>query len=339
MVKHPDKILVLYTGGTIGMKNSNQGYVPTDDFERLFEKCLNPYQHTLPEYKFVSLDQLIDSANLVPKNWSYIGNKLLSEWANYEGFVILHGTDTMAYSASALSFMFQGLDKPIVLTGSQIPMCESNSDAIDNVVNALKFAASKLIYEVCICFDNKVLRGNRSTKIKSEALDAFNTPNLPWLTTRNNNSKKQNFLHLPTIVQHFLVPDFSCNAVLVLQVYPGISVQTFEGVFAKNKFKAIIIQTYGMGNTPNNDNSLLHLLKIAAKKEMIIVNITQCLIGGVNQSTYSTGKHLHELGVISGKDMTLEAAFAKLHFLIASGLNTSEIKQKILEPLAGELTC
>lgn len=331
-------ILILYTGGTIGMKDSEHGYVPMDNFGAFFEKMLKDSEEPLlPNFVFESLDSLIDSANLVPMNWTFIGQKLQSLWEDYDGFVVLHGTDTMAYTASALSFMFQGLNKPVVLTGSQIPMTQHNSDALDNVIHALHIAAEQKINEVSICFDGKILRGNRSTKVKSVALDAFNSPNIPWLGEKDNNIYGAH-LELPKRKCQFSVPVYDCNAVIVLHIYPGISAQAFEGIFTSNSFKAIIIQTYGMGNSPNIDSSLLRILKRAADEGVIVVNITQCLVGGVNQATYSTGSHMVELGVVPGSDMTLEAAFAKLHFLIASQCDQRQIRDKMLKSLAGELS-
>ena len=339
MTDSQHKVLILYTGGTIGMKDSGEGFVPMDNFGDFFKRKIDESDRlSIPSFEFKSLDSLIDSANLVPMNWTFIGQRLLKLWDDYDGFVVLHGTDTMAYTASALSFMFQGLNKPVVLTGSQIPLCKNESDALDNVVHALQVVAEQKINEVSICFDGKVLRGNRSTKVKSAALDAFNSPNLPWLNAKDIDTETADIFLLPNVTRQFLVPEFDCNAVLVLQIYPGISAQAFEGIFSSNSFKAIIIQTYGMGNTPNIDSSLLRILKRAAEAGIIVVNITQCMVGGVNQSTYSTGSHMQDLGVVSGGDMTLEAAFAKLHYLIACQYTSSQVKQKMLTAFAGEIS-
>lgn len=339
MEKTVKKILVLYTGGTIGMEPSDEGFVPMHHFDDFFEKALSAQDtQWLPDFDFKSLDDLIDSANLMPMNWTIIGTKLLDLWSNYQGFVVLHGTGTMAYTASALSFMFQGQNKPVVLTGSQVPMTQANSDALNNVIQACKVAVSE-INEVSICFDGKILRGNRSTKVNSFAFDAFNSPNLPWLGAVSDTVETKPFLTLPKKSPDYKTPTFDCDAVLVLQVYPGISAQAFEGVFTNNSFKAIVLKTYGAGNTPNVDSSLIRILKRASADDIIVVNITQCMVGGVEQSTYATGNHMLALGVVSGGDMTLEATFTKLHFLIAAGYNTAQIKQKLTEPLAGELTC
>lgn len=332
-------VLVLYTGGTIGMKSSAQGFVPMEDFEGFFrDKIAEKANIIVPEFDFVSLDSLIDSANLVPANWTFIGEKLLSFWHNYDAFVVLHGTDTMAYTASALSFMFQGLDKSVIITGSQLPLSQKYNDAYENVTKSLRLAAYAGLKEVCICFNGRVLRGNRSTKVKSAELDAFNSPNYPWLGTINTEVSLQSQFLLAPSTPHYLVPEFDCDAVLILQIFPGISALAFEGIFNQNCFKAIIIKTYGMGNSPNFDSPLMSIIERALAQGIIVLNITQCLIGGVNQETYSTGNHMKELGVIAGKDMTVEAAFSKLHFLIASGKSTNEIKQLLIQDLAGEMT-
>jgi L-asparaginase len=332
-------VLILYTGGTIGMEASDDGFIPMDNFEGFFKNNLTEIsKNFLPKYDFVSLDTLIDSANLVPMNWTLIGNKLLSVWDVYDGFVVLHGTDTMAYTASALSFMFQGNDKPIVITGSQVPLSEKYNDAYDNVIQSLSLAASCNIKEVCICFNGRVLRGNRSTKVKSEELDAFNSPNFPWLGSVNEEINLLSGSQPEKRVPHFFVPEFDCDAVLVIQIFPGISEVAFEGIFSQNCFKALIIQTYGMGNSPSLDSPLTRIIAKAVAQGLVVLNITQCMIGGVNQETYSTGNHMKKLGVVAGKDMTLEAAFVKLHFLIAVGLTTNLIKEQLSMSLAGELT-
>ncbi|PKG63520.1 MULTISPECIES: asparaginase [Pseudoalteromonas] len=333
------KILILYTGGTIGMKASADGFVPMEHFEQYFTDTLKMRCNTvLPMFDFVSLDMLIDSANLVPNNWTLIGNKLLALWQDYNGFVVLHGTDTMAYTASALSFMFQGNDKPIIITGSQIPLSEKHNDAYENVIQSLQLATYSDLKEVCICFNGKILRGNRSTKVKSSEFDAFNSPNYPSLGAVNGEIQlHSNLQRLPEALR-FLVPKFDCDAVMVLQIFPGISEVAFDGIFNQNRFKAIIIKTYGMGNSPNVDSPLMRIMARAVSQGLIVLNVTQCMQGGVNQETYSTGSHMKKLGVIAGKDMTLEAAFTKLHFLLARGLNTAEIKQQLNVALAGELS-
>ena len=177
-----NKVLVLNTGGTIGMQSSADGFIPMTGFDKYCLNVLAANDTSLAsDIDFISLDSLIDSADLLPKNWTMIGKKLEQLWDQYVGFVVLHGTDTMAYTASALSFMFQGISKPIVVTGSQIPLSEPESDGYDNLSNAVRLAADGRITEVCICFNGMVLRGNRSTKVKSTELDAFNSPNFPQL--------------------------------------------------------------------------------------------------------------------------------------------------------------
>lgn len=333
------KILLLYTGGTVGMKSSQDGYVPMDNFADFLKGKLSPtVKPQLPKFDVVSLDILIDSANLVPANWTGLGEKLLGNWQKYKGFVVLHGTDTMAYTASALSFMFQGLDKTIVVTGSQIPLSISGSDALANIEHAMLLAAQQQIPEVCICFNGSILRGNRSTKYNATQLEAFTSPNYPSLGQVKEQISLQKQMILGSNKLAFVVPQFKCNTVLVLQVYPGISTLEFDSIFSNNDFKAVIIQTYGMGNTPSMNSSLIRLLEQAYRQDIVVLNITQCMIGSVHQGVYSTGETMNKLGVVAGKDMTLEAAFSKLHFLIASGLTSNKVRRELTVELCGELT-
>ena len=333
------KVLVLYTGGTIGMQASASGFVPMPDFKTYCLAQLKSKAFTIAaDIEFISLDKLIDSADLVPQNWTAIGRKLQQNWQQYCGFVVLHGTDTMAYTASALSFMFQGCDKPIVITGAQIPMSEPDSDGMSNLVNALALAVNGTLNEVCILFNGKVLRGNRSTKINSIELEAFDSPNFPQLGHVSDQVMLDRSKLLVSIKKAFVLPDFACDAVLILQLYPGISSIALAGVLSQNQIKAIVLKTYGMGNTPKVDSSLLTMIKQAKQLGIIVVNISQCMVGGVYQDTYATGKHLTDLGVVSGKDMTVEAAFAKLHFLLASGLSVDSVKENFTQSLAGEIT-
>ncbi len=321
------------------MQSSDDGFVPMNNFETFFKGTFAKTPNTnLPEFDFVSLDVPFDGANLVPINWTVIGNKLLSLWQYYDGFIVLHGTDTMAYTAAALSFMFRGNDKPIVVTGSQIPLSEKNSDAYENVLQSLKLATCPGLLDVCICFNGKVLRGNRGTKVSSAQFDAFISPNYPCLGSVNSQVKLQSGLQLSPSTQHFIVPEFNCGAVLVLRMFPGISEVALEGVLNQNSFRAVIIQTFGKGNSPNHDSPLIQIIERAVAQELVVLNITQCIFGGVTQHAYSTGNHLNKLGVIAGHDMTMEAAFAKLHFLIGVGLNAVEIKQQLNIAIAGEWT-
>lgn len=339
MLIKPSKILLLYTGGTIGMKPSADGYVPMIDFPSLLKDRMKaPVNLHKIKFDIISLNNLIDSANLVPANWTDLGEMLLKNWKCYDGFVILHGTDTMAYTSSALSFMFQGLDKPIIITGSQIPLSVSGNDALDNIERAMLLAAQNDLLEVCICFNGAILRGNRSSKYQTTELDAFVSPNYPSLGKVEKVITLQNKMLLRNKKPAFVIPSFKCNSVMVLQMYPGISTMSFDSVFSNNEFKAIIIQTYGMGNTPNTDSSLIQLLEKANQQGIIVLNITQCMIGSVSQGVYSTGETMNKLGVIAGRDMTVEAAFSKLHFLIACDLPLKDIKNELEKNICGELT-
>lgn len=318
------KILILYAGGTIGMQASAQGYVPVSGFESLLrEQLRSGASQQLPDFEVQELEQLIDSSNLQPVHWSELAEKLISQWRNYDGFIILHGTDTMAYTASALSFILQGMDKPVIVTGSQIPLSELRNDAQDNLITALMLAGNYPIAEVCIYFNGRLLRGNRSSKLKSTGFDAFDTPNYPWLA--------QVGIHIdlhPNLLQQggaaeflspdYVVPQFNPDAVVVLPVYPGLPARVAQDMLSHNDVKGMILLSYGVGNPPDANTELMERLEQAVDAGVTVLNITQCLQGRVSQGAYATGATLNRIGVVPGSDLTLEAAFTKLHYLIAT---------------------
>ncbi|WP_428623346.1 asparaginase [Sedimenticola sp.] len=333
------RVLILYTGGTIGMEPSDRGYVPLRGFGRLLKEHLQARAtHQLPDYELVELETLIDSANLTPSDWCRIGGEVIEQWDAYDGFVILHGTDTMAYTASALSFMLRGIDKPVILTGSQIPLTELRNDALDNLVTALMLAGDNRISEVCIFFDGRLLRGNRSTKLKSAGLDAFDSPNFPWLGQVGIHIDLQNNLLRPPGERDFRLPAYDPQAVTMVQIYPGISAQMIDSLLQPARVHGLILQTYGVGNPPNHNRELLRVLERAVERGKIIVNITQCIQGRIDQGAYATGSSLNSIGIIPGSDLTLEAAFTKLHTLLGTELDASSVRQAMKLSMCGECT-
>lgn len=330
------RVLILHTGGTIGMAAAPGGYRPMAGFPaRLREQLAAHAGNRLPDYDLVELPP-IDSADLRPGHWPVIARALLERWEAYDGFVVLHGTDTMAWSASALSFMLRGTDRPVIFTGAQIPLVEPRSDALDNVEAALLFASTQPVREVGLYFGHRLLRGNRSRKLATAQFDAFDSPNCPPLAEVGIDIT----LHRERIVspgeRQFVIPEFNDQAVAVLTLHPGISGAAVDALTANPRVRGLILQTYGVGNAPQGDRELIAALERAAARGLVLLNTTQCLIGGVSQETYATGAALAGIGVISAGDMTLEAAFAKLHFLLASTSDTASVREGLRRSWCGE---
>ncbi|MDX1554062.1 MAG: type I asparaginase [Marinobacter sp.] len=330
------RVLLLYTGGTIGMVSSDGGYVPGEDFSARLAHHLGERRSELPEFDVIELDQLIDSANLTPTNWTTMATVLVENWDRYDGFVVLHGTDTMAYTASALSYMFKGCDKPIILTGSQIPLERSRTDALDNLITSLILAPSWEIAEVCLYFRGKLLRGNRARKLKTSKLDAFDSPNAPLLGRGGIDLQLRHDLLLPPGTPDFQVPAFDPGAVAVLTLYPGMSASLVEAALALPELRGLIIHTFGAGNAPDADAALLRVLAHGIERGIPVLNISQCLQGRVAQKAYASGAALDRIGVIPGADLTPEAAFAKLHFLLATGHSGKSLREQLQQPLNGD---
>ncbi len=333
------KVYIAYTGGTIGMKRTADGYVPTSGYlERLMHNLPELKSDLLPEYDIGEYEPLLDSSNMTPEDWLRIANDISKRHNAYDGFVVLHGTDTMAYTASALPFMLQGLQKPVVITGAQIPLCKVRNDARENLITALLIAANFKIPEVCLCFGNKLLRGNRAVKIDSDSLDAFESPNFPPLGTVGIEIKIRWDLVLPPpkTRKTIKVAALSESRVAGLRLFPGISVDIVKN-FLQPPIRGLILETYGSGNAPEN-RELIAALKSANDHGVIIVNCTQCMKGTVNMEGYATGISLAKAGVISGFDMTPEAALAKLSFLLNQKLSVAKIKKMMQTDLCGELT-
>lgn len=332
------RILVLYTGGTFGMVPSARGYVPAADLDTRIRAALGPRTRALPEYDLLELTPPIDSANLLPHDWTRMAAALAAHWQDYDGFVLVHGTDTMAYTAAALSFMLRGLDKPVILTGAQIPLGQLRSDAADNLITALLLASRPEINEVCICFNGRLLRGNRARKVRACALDAFDSPNFPWLGEAGISVKLRHDLLLPAGEPAFVVPGFCNDAVVMIQAWPGMTAAVLAAMLSQPGTGGVVLQGYGVGNMPVTDDALLQVLADAVQDGKTVVNVSQCLSGMVCQGTYATGARLERIGVLPGLDLTPEAAFAKLHLLQALGMTPAQVRQAMTESWCGECT-
>lgn len=327
------KIYVAYTGGTIGMVPSDQGYVPGKAFAADILKQLKDYQ---PEHKFdvYSYKRLIDSSNATPEDWQAIATDLQSKWHDYDAFIVLHGTDTMAYSASALAFMFQHSRKPIVVTGSQIPMIKKRNDALSNVFGAVD-AVLNGPNGVFLFFGGKLLEAARARKVDTSDLSAFQSPNflprgvlgIEWEWRK---------MHLPKQSENFQVPSMVSGNVTILPVFPGVQAIHWKSLLNES-VKGAVLYSYGAGNAPDQDANLLSLLQEANDRGVVIVNVSQCGKGAVSSGTYAAGSALERVGVISGRDMTFEAAFTKLHFFIALELPALEIKNTFSKTLAFDI--
>ncbi len=333
------KIYVIYTGGTIGMRPTDSGYAPSGNMLALLEEKLPEHVRAeLPDFDLVEYEQLIDSSNIRPDNWKQIATDIADHYDQYDGFVVLHGTDTMAYSSSMMSFMLRNLDKPVIFTGSQIPLCEARTDGLENFVGALTLAADERIKEVCLYFNGRLMRGNRARKQNAYLFDAFDSPNFPWLGRADINIELSEYLLLkPAKKPEFMLDCDSNSNVAILQLFPGITADFVEATL-NQPFKAFIMRTYGTGNGPDGDQALLDALKKATDSGKIIVNLTQCHRGTVHQGSYAAGSALANAGVIGGLDTTTEAMFCKLHHLLSCGKTPEQVTAQISVDLAGEIS-
>jgi len=333
------KVYIAYTGGTIGMKSTGDGFLPAPGYlEELMLGVPELKNDIMPDYQIHEYQPLLDSSNMTPEDWLKIARDIATHYRQYDGFVVLHGTDTMAYTASALPFMLKGLQKPVILTGAQIPLSEVRNDARENLITALLIAANFKIPEVCLYFGNKLLRGNRAVKVNAGGLDAFDSPNFPALGTVGVEIKINWDLVLPTAKTRkpMTVSAFIESRVAALRLFPGISIDIIKN-FLQPPIRGLILETYGSGNAPE-DRQLISVLKAANDRGVVLVNCTQCLKGTVNMEDYATGAALAKAGVISGFDMTLETALAKLSFLLSQNFSPPKIKKMMQPNMRGELT-
>lgn len=336
-----NNILVLYTGGTIGMVKDevSDTFVPFD-----FELIAN----NVPELKRLnyqltvhSFHPIIDSSNMTPEIWIKMATLINENYDEYDGFVILHGSDTMAFTASALSFMLEGLQKPVILSGSQLPIGEIRTDARENLITALELASAKkdnnpLIHEVCIFFDNKLFRGNRSFKYNSAKFEAFRSPNYPVLVESGVHLKYTSDAFINNSGKQFQLNTELDTAVGVLKLFPGISPVSVKSVL-QSDVRSIIMETFGTGNTTTAP-WFLDLLAEAIQTGKNILNISQCRVGSVELGRYETSRYLKEIGVLNGFDMTFEAAITKLMYLQGKYSDQKEVAYWVQKNLRGELT-
>jgi L-asparaginase len=331
------RVLVLHTGGTIGMERGTDGYRPMPGFGAVLRRHLDGVCG-LPAFDLVELPQPIDSANLQPAQWTAIAAELVARWNDYRGFVVLHGTDTMAWTASALSFMLRGADRPVILTGAQIPLVEPRSDAPANLQTALLLAGSLSCCEVGIFFGRRLLRGNRSTKSSSTALDAFSSPNMAALAEVGIDVRVHAQDPLPAGARDFRLPEFDPHAVAVLTVHPGLSARQVDALTDDPALRGLVLCSYGAGNLPDATPGLLDALARAVARGVVVVNRTQCAHGPVVQGAYATAAALNRIGVVAAADMTLEAAFAKLHVLLALHPDPALVRARFATALCGEMS-
>lgn len=335
------KILIIYTGGTIGMIQNQNGTLVPFDFTNITSNVpeLSRLNYIIDVHSF---NPILDSSNMNHNVWIDLVSIIENKYNEYDGFVVLHGSDTMAYTASAISFLIENLDKPIIFTGSQLPIGEIRTDAKENLITSIEIAASRdqnnkpLVPEVCIYFDYQLMRGNRSKKVHADKFEAFTSPNYPLLAEAGVklNFYSENILpdpELKTVFYHHL-----SNNIASLKIFPGISQSFVESIINAENIDAIIIEGFGTGNTCT-DSWFIELLSKATSSGKILYDISQCQGGTVDIGRYETSKHLESIGVISGYDITFEAAITKLMFLLANYSDKSAIKRLLASNIRGEM--
>lgn len=336
------KVLLIYTGGTIGMvEDTETGSLRPFDFNHLFNQVPELKRFNI-DIDCVSFEKPIDSSNMSPKEWIKMAEIIEGNYSKFDGFVILHGSDTMAFSASALSFMLENLAKPVIFTGSQLPMGKIRTDGKENLITAIEIAAAKenskpIVPEVAIYFEYSLYRGNRTHKFNAEHFQAFRSANYPELAEAGVHIKYNHSAILKQSNNQLVVHKKLDNHIAILKIFPGINTEVIKSVVNIPGLKALIIETFGAGNAPIIPE-MFDILANAIKNGMIVLNVTQCNSGSVDQGRYETSSAFNQIGVIGGKDITTEAAVAKLMFLLGCNKPLGEVKKLLSVSLRGEIT-
>lgn len=334
-------ILLIYTGGTIGMiKNPMTGELESFNFKHIHDHV--PELGRLNVHiESISFDEPIDSSEMNLVHWKIMAELVRDHYENYDGFVILHGSDTMAFSASALSFMLQGLKKPVVFTGSQLPIGTIRTDGKENLITAIEIAGMKdengvaLLQEVAVYFEYSLYRGNRSSKISANQFEAFQSPNYPELAKAGVQIEWQKDRLFRSPLNELKVFTALSDELALIRLFPGIHFGVYETVFTNPQVKAIVLETYGSGNAPS-DKTFQALVSNFIEGGGVVLNITQCASGAVQQGAYQTSSFFERVGVVSGRNLTSEAAITKLMYLLGQP-STLDVKQKLQESLVGEM--
>lgn len=325
------------------IENPDTGTLENFNFDQLLKHIpeLMQFNYRIDSYQF---DPPMDSSDMEPEMWGRLVKIISDNYDKYNGFVILHGTDTMAYTASALSFMLEGLNKPVILTGSQLPIGVLRTDGKENLMTSIEIAAAldendnPIVPEVCIFFENHLMRGNRTTKLNAENFNAFRSCNCPTLATAGIHIRYSPMLNRKKHLKRGLRPHYSLNPnVAVLKLFPGIQENIIEALLNIKGLRGVVLETYGSGNAPRKDWFIRHLRE-ASERGIIIVNVTQCSAGSVEMERYETGYQLQKVGVVCGYDSTTEAAVTKLMFLLGKGYSPGEIRLRMSKPIANEIT-
>ena len=342
MARKPN-ILLIYTGGTIGMvKDYKTGALKAFDFSNL-RKRIPELKQLNCKIRTVSFEESIDSSNMNTKYWADIAKIIKDNYELVDGFVVLTGSDTMSYTASALSFMLRNLTKPVIFTGSQLPIGDLRTDAKENLITAIQIASVQKnnqpkIQEVCLYFEYKLYRANRTTKINSEHFEAFISPNYPEIAESGVHLIfQEHLLHYNDKNKKIVIKDnFNAN-VVILKLFPGITNEVVKAILEIKNLEGVVLESYGSGNASTN-KTFVELLEKTIKRGIYIINVTQCISGSVIQGQYETSTELKKIGVISGKDLTTEAAITKLMYLLAQNLSKEKFKNIFQKSIRGEMS-